>query len=156
MTRIAFALALVLLAAAPAGAAKYKKTHLTVPADRLVSLSALIDASGSAQPTPDASGTPILLQKFAFIATDVIVTPVAAMDTTTPIWVDVNLGGRGFELRRLGAQTHHISLGGAMAATPNQGINVVNHSSVQVQVTVLGYIVDGESQPTGGDPTAGN
>jgi hypothetical protein len=155
MIRAAFtaALALALVAAAPASAAKFKKTHLGVPPERLMSLSATIDAGAGAQPTPDNNGSPLLLQKFAFIVTDVIVTPVAAQDTTTPIWVSITLGGRGFEIRRLGAQTHHVSLGGAIAATPNQGIFVANHSGVQVEVNVLGYVVDGQSLATGGDPT---
>jgi hypothetical protein len=153
MTRIAFAFALALLAASPAGAAKYKKTHLTVPPARLISLSAQIEDGAGGQLTVDGAGSPLLLQKFAFIATDVIVTPVAPQDTTTPIWVVLTLGGRGFEIRRLGAQTHAISLGGGMAATPNQGISASNHSTVPVQITVLGYLVDGQSLATGVDPT---
>ena len=147
---LAAALLAVPLPAAAGG--KFKKTHLTVPPERLLSLSASVEPSTQESLTPDASGIPLVLQKYALIVTDVIVTPVAVQDTTTPIWISLTLGGRGFEVRRLGAQTHHISLGGAIAATPNQPLGVSNHSTVPVSVNVLGYLVDGQSQPTGGNP----
>jgi hypothetical protein len=141
--------ALLLAAPFPAAAAKYKKTHLTVPPNRMISLFALVDPSSSEQPMPDGTGDPLPLQKSTLVVTDVIVTPVAAQDTTTPIWVSFTLGGRGFEIRRLGAQTHTISFEGGMASTPNQGISVANHSTVPLQVNILGYLVDGLGLATG-------
>jgi hypothetical protein len=84
--------------------------------------------------------------------TDVIVTPQAVPDMTTPIWVSVTLGGRGFEVRGVGAHTHQVSFGGAMAATPNQPLGASNHSSVPVTVNVLGYLVDGAALASGVSP----
>jgi hypothetical protein len=154
MFRTATVLAVALLALAlPAQAApKFKKTHFGVPPERMVNLEAVVDASSQEALTLDALGTPLILQKYALIVTDVIVTPIAAQDTTTPIWVNLSFGGRGFEIRRLGAQTHHVSLGGAIAATPNQPLGVSNASAVNVQVNVLGYLVDGAALASGVSP----
>jgi hypothetical protein len=152
MVRFCFAILAAALVAAPlpaAAAAKFKKTHLGVSPNRIVSLFAVVDASSFEFLTPDASGIPLLLQKFTLVVTDVIVTPVAAQDTTTPIWVSFTFGGRGFELRRLGAQTHTVSFAGGMTSTPNQPLGVSNHSTVQLEVNVLGYTVDGLGLATG-------
>jgi len=132
---------------------KFKNTHLAVPSQRMVNLAATIDASDSSALTLDGLGTPLVMQQHALVVTDVIVTPVVVTpDTTTPIWIVLTLGGRGFEIRRLGAQTQHISFGGGIAATPNQPLGAANHSTVQVEVNVMGYLVDGQSLASGVSP----
>lgn len=156
MKRLIVSLAVLFaLAATPlaAHAKKYKNTHLAVPPNRMVNLEAQIDPSTGGSLTLDGLGGLLTLQQFALVVTDVIVTPVVVTpDNTTPIWVVLTLGGRGFEIREVGAHTHTVSLGGGIAATPNQPLGASNHSTVPVQVNVIGYLVDGQSLASGISP----
>jgi hypothetical protein len=147
---VLFALVLAPLAA---HAKKYKNSHLAVPPSRMVNLRVQIDAMDNGALTLDGLGGILILQQFALVVTDVIVTPVVVTpDNTTPIWVSLTLGGRGFEIREVGAHTHTVSLGGGIAATPNQPLGAANFSSVPVQINVLGYLVDGQSLAIGISP----
>jgi hypothetical protein len=151
------ALAAVLALLAPPHAAeaakKFRSTHLAVPPQRLVALRATMASNDASALTLDGLGTPLVLQQFALVVTDVVVVPtVVTPDTTTPIFVHLTLGGRSIEVREVGARTHHLSLGGGMAATPNQPLGASNFSPVEVTVHVLGYLVDGAALASGASP----
>ena len=157
LTPLLLALSAALLLRPTSGTArgkKVEKTHLGVAARRhlLLATDFLAPNEGGSL-TPDGHGDPLVLQKIAFVATDVIVEPQGVTpDTTSAMSVVVKLGNRSVVVRRVGAQTAHLPLAGGLAASPNVGQSVSNFSAFHVRVKVLGYVVKGEAIADGETP----
>jgi hypothetical protein len=146
---LGFAVAALVLVpgAARAGA---KKTHLGVPVKQIVNLrteNIPNDNAGGALFRYDREGDPFAVPPgFSFVVTDIFVDPVSPPNTTDAYLVVVNLGGRLFDAKFIGAETRHFPLAGGMvipaAAIPDARNTTFSSGACEVQL--LGYFVKGE------------
>ena len=148
--RVLLGLILVAAAFAPSAArAGGKKTHLGVPVNQIVNIRTeqiANDNAGGALFRYDREGDPFVIpDDFSFVVTDILVEPTTGINTTDPYLVVVNLGGRLFQARFVGAQTQHYELGGAMVmpggAVPEARNTTSSTGPCEVQI--LGYFIKG-------------